>query len=174
MRGSRRGLGLLVAAGSCILGAACVDVPTPPESQLPFEAKIDGQSFVAAGTDFAIFDSGASLIITGVRPTGPGTYRSVSVELLQSWEGPGTYTLSALPDSAGGGAFGFVSDLTDDFTHLGRWITTAATPGQLVVTEFYPGSRIIKGTFRFVARSDSGQTLSVTEGRFSGSYFVDP
>ena len=171
MRGSSRGLGVLVAAGSCILGIACVDVPTPPESQLPFEARIDGQVFVASANDFSLYNGGAGLLITGIRPTDSATYRQVSVQMLKGWHGPGTYTLGA-PDTVG--AFGFVHDHTDDAANLGSWMTTAATPGQLVVTEFYPGSRIIKGTFRFVARSDSGQTLSVTEGRFSGSYFVDP
>lgn len=170
MRGSGRALGVLLA-GSYVLGTACVDVPTPPESPLPFEARIDGQSFVAAAIDFSIYNGGAGLLITGVRPTGAGTYRQVSVQMLKGWHGPGTYTLSAL-DTVG--AFGFVSDQTDDFLELGRWVTTATSPGQLVVTEFYPGSRTIKGTFRFVARSDSGQSLSVTEGRFTGSYFVDP
>ena len=161
---------MLVAAGSCIFGAACVDVPTPPESQLPFEARINGESFEASATDFSTSKGGASLLITGIRPTGTGTYRQVSFQL-ESYDGPGTYVLSA-PDS--GGAFGYVVDSKDDFTMLGRWMTTAATPGQVVVTEFYPAVRTIKGTFRFVARSDSGQTLSVTEGRFKGSYFVDP
>lgn len=171
MRGSRRWLGVLVAAGSCILGTACVDVPTPPESQLPFEAQIDGQEFVAAGTDFSTYNGGAGLLITGIRPTGAGTYRQVSVQMLKGWHGPGTYTLSAL-DTVG--AFGFVSDHTDDSSELGKWVTTAANPGQMVVTGFYPATQTIKGTFRFVARSDSGQSLSVTEGHFSGSYFIDP
>ena len=170
MRGSRGAVGVLVAAGS-ILGTACSGVPMPPESELPFEARIDGEPFVAAGTDFSTYHGGASLLITGIRPTGTGTYRQVSFQL-ESYHGPGTYTLSA-PDS-GRGAFGYVVDQKDDFTMLGSWMTTAATPGQVIVTEFYPAVRTIKGTFRFVARSDSGQSLSVTEGRFNGNYFIDP
>lgn len=170
MRGSGRALGVLITAGSCILGTACVDVPAPPGSELPFEARIDGQPFVAAEIDFSTYNAGASLHIAGIRPTGAGTYRQVSVQL-DNWHGAGTYTLGA-PDS--GGAWGFVSDHTDDFSHLGTWMTTAATTGQMVVTEFYPGSRTIKGTFSFVARSDSGQSLSVTAGRFAGSVYVDP
>ena len=169
MRGSRGAVGVLVAAGS-ILGTACSGVPMPPESELPFEARIDGESFVAAGTDFSTRHGGASLLITGIRPTGTGTYRQVSFQL-ERYHGPGTYILSA-PDT--GGAFGFVSDHTDDFSPLGTWMTTAATPGQVVVTEFYPAVRNIRGRFRFVARSDSGQSLSVTEGRFNGTYFIDP
>ena len=171
MRGTERGLAVLVAVGSCVFGAACVDVPTPPESPLPFEARIDGQSFEASATDFATYNGGTSLLITGIRPTGTGTYRQVSFQLV-SYHGAGTYTLSAR--DSGGGAFGYVVDSKDDFTMLGSWMTTAASPGQVVVTEFYPAVRTIKGTFRFVARSDSGQSLTVTEGRFKGSYFVDP
>lgn len=177
MRGSGSALSGLIAAGSCILGTACVDVPTPPESELPFEARIDGQPFVPAGTDFATHGGGTSLIITGVRETGPGTYRQVSVQVLGSWDGPGTYTLTALPDSGEVGAIGFVVDQTEDFGTLGRWITTADAPGQMVVTAFDAANRTIKGTFSFVARSDSGQpasSLSVTAGRFMGSFYVDP
>ena len=171
MRGSSRASSLFIAAGSWIVGSACVDTPTPPPSQLPFEARIDGQAFVAAATDFATNNGGAGLVITGIRPTGPGTYRQVSVQLLDSWHGPGTYTLGAL-DS--GGAVGWVSDHTDNFTSLGVWTTTASSSGQMVVSEFYPGSRTIKGTFSFVARNDSGQSLSVTAGRFAGTVFADP
>ena len=170
MRGSRGAVGVLVAAGSYILGTACSGVPMPPESDLPFEARIDGVAFEAAGIDFSTYKGGAGLLITGIRPTGSGTYRQVSVQL-ENWDGPGTYVLSA-PDT--NGAFGYVSDHKDDFTTLGSWMTTAAAPGQVVVSEFYPAVRTIKGTFRFVARSDSGQSLSVTEGRFSGTYFIDP
>ena len=156
-----------------VLGTGCVDMPTPPKSEVPFEARIDGEAFVAADFDFATYDGGASLIISGIRPTGAGTYRQVSVNLLHSWHGPGTYTLSAL-DSVG--AVGFISDHTDNFTSLGSWTTTAASSGKMVVTEFYPASRTIKGTFSFVARSDSGQpaSLSVTAGRFAGTFYLDP
>jgi hypothetical protein len=166
-------LGVVIAAGSCILGTACVDTPTPPESEVPFEARIDGQAFVAAAIDFSTYNGGTSLLITGVRPTGPETYRQVSFQL-ENWHGPATYVLSA-PDT--NGAFGYVVDQKQDFTKLGSWMTTAATPGQVIVTEFYAATQTIKGTFSFVARSDSGQpvqSLSVTAGRFAGTFYVDP
>ena len=164
---------MLVATASCVLGTACVDTPTPPETEVPFEARIDGETFVAVATDFSTYHSGTSLLITGIRQTGPDTYRQVSFQL-ENWHGPGTYVLTA-PDT--NGAFGYVSDQKQDFTDLGHWMTTAATPGQAIVTEFYPAAQIIKGTFSFVARSDSGQpvqSLTVTAGRFAGTFYIDP
>ena len=160
-------LASLVAAGLVTVRAACSDGPTG-SNDLPFQAQIDGQAFVATNTDFSVSNGGGRLLISGIRAVGTGQ-RQVSVQL-DNWNGPGTYALGA-PAS---GALGFVTDRDASDNLLGNWETTAAAPGQVVVTSFDATGHTIKGTFSFEVRSNTGQTLSVTQGRFMGSYFVDP
>jgi uncharacterized protein DUF6252 len=168
MGSSLQKLALLVAASSSTL-AACGHEPTAT-SNAPFEARLDGQAFVATHTDFATFSHGTNLAITGGRQTDVG-WRVVAFQLA-NWAGPGTYTLNTIDST--GGAIGFVYDTGPNDSLLAMWTTTTAVTGQAVVTEFDPANRNVKGTFRFEARDSTGGSMSITQGSFTGRYFIDP
>ena len=168
MRRARIGSLVLVVTCCTVVLAACHDTPSEP-ADTPFQARINSQPFVATFTDFSISNAGNRLLISGVRTAAGGGGRQVSVQL-ESWHGPGSYALG----DPSGGALGFILDLDTAHVSAGTWATTSQATGLVTVTSLDQAGRQIRGTFYFQAQDSTGGLLTVSDGTFSGHYFVDP
>jgi len=85
-------------------------------------------------------------------------------------DGPGTYYLNqniSKPTTAG---YGYYVKRT--FTPTGEWQTSTHYTGSVTITKLDYTNKIVAGTFEFTAGSlySSGETITVTEGRFDIKY----
>lgn len=170
--GTLRRLALAVPLAVLVIGTGgCSDDGgTDPDEEptASIEALVDGEPWAAnqALEEPIANYSGEGMLLQlfGVEVDAAGTTRRIAFQIFR-YESTGEYAL------AGSGSDGFGSFVVEGDPDLGNVIygTTADHVGTITIDDLDAEARWIEGTFEFVGvDEDTGETVTVTGGRFSG------